>query len=110
MAHKDLYIVDNASHEQTVKQYLFDWCNVSSQMDVATGYLEIGGLLSLDGQWQKLDKIRIILGNEITKRTKDIIDAAVKALLGEFKKSIDAEQEKNDFLVGVPSLLEYSLI
>jgi hypothetical protein len=34
-------------------------------MDIATGYLEVGGLLSLDGDWQKLDKIRIILGNEV---------------------------------------------
>jgi hypothetical protein len=30
-------------------------------MDIATGYLEIGGLLDLDQSWQKLEKIRIIL-------------------------------------------------
>jgi hypothetical protein len=49
-------------------------------MDIATGYLEIGGLLTLDTHWQKLDKIRIILGNEVTKRTKDVIDAAVDTI------------------------------
>lgn len=73
MPHNNLYIVDNSSQEQSVKEYLVDWCKVSKQMDIATGYLEIGGLLALDTHWQKLDKIRIILGNEMTKRTKDVI-------------------------------------
>ena len=75
MPHKDLYIVDNSTEQQSVREYLLDWCNVSKQMDIATGYLEIGGLLALDTHWQKLDKIRIILGNEVTKRTKDVINA-----------------------------------
>ena len=73
MPNNNLYIVDNASDAQSVKNYLSQWCDVSKQMDIATGYLEIGGLLELDTNWQKLDKIRIILGNEVTKRTKDVI-------------------------------------
>lgn len=105
MSHKDLYIIDNAVPEQTVRQYLDEWCSVSRQLDIATGYLEIGGLLSLDGKWQQLDKIRIILGNEVTRRTKEVIDAAVQAILNTFKNSVDVEQEKNDFLVGVASIL-----
>ena len=71
MSQRNLYIVDNATESQSVKHYLSEWCSVSKQMDIATGYLEVGGLLSLDGEWQKLGKIRIILGNEMTKRTKD---------------------------------------
>ena len=70
MPYQNLYTVDNSSEEQSVKNYLRDWCSVSKQMDIATGYLEIGGLLELDSHWQKLDKIRIILGNEVTKRTQ----------------------------------------
>jgi hypothetical protein len=31
---------------------------------VVTGYFEIGALLALDGQWQKLDKLRILMGDE----------------------------------------------
>ena len=81
MPNNNLYIVDNSSDEQSVRQYLMDWCNVSKQMDIATGYLEIGGLLTLDSNWQKVDKIRIILGNEVTKRTKDVIDEVVRSLL-----------------------------
>lgn len=44
----NLYIVDNASEDQSVKKYLQEWCSISNQMDIATGYLEIGGLLALD--------------------------------------------------------------
>lgn len=105
MAHSNLYIVDNASDKQSVKTYLGEWCKVSKQMDIATGYLEIGGFLSLDSNWQKLDKIRIILGNELTKRTKDVIDDVVKYMLSRLKGSIDKEQEKNEFLTGVPAIL-----
>lgn len=106
MSHKDLYIVDNSTEQQSVKEYLIDWCKVSKQMDIATGYLEIGGILTLDTHWQKLDKIRIILGNEVTKRTKDVIDKVIEAILSRFNNSIDDEHERNEFLVGVPAILD----
>lgn len=106
MEHKRLYVVDNSSDDQSVKHYLKEWCGVSKQMDIATGYLEIGGLLDLDQSWQKLDKIRIILGNEMTKRTKDVIDQVVSFLLQKLKDSVDEEQVKNEFLIGVPAIVE----
>ena len=106
MAYNNLYIVDNSTEQQSVKEYLTDWCKVSKQMDIATGYLEIGGLLALDTHWQKLDKIRIILGNEMTKHTRDVIDKAVEVLISRFNDSVDTEHEKNEFLIGVPAILE----
>ena len=106
MPNNNLYIVDNASDAQSVKNYLSQWCDVSKQMDIATGYLEIGGLLELDTNWQKLDKIRIILGSEVTKRTKDVIDTAVSAILARLHNSINGEHEKNEFLTGVPAILD----
>lgn len=106
MQYNNLYIVDNSDADTSVKKYLTEWCAVSKQMDIATGYLEIGGLLALDGEWQKLDKIRIILGNEVTKRTQDVIEQAVQAILNRLKNSVDNEQEKNEFLVGVPAILD----
>lgn len=106
MPHNNLYIVDNSSEEQSVKGYLIDWCKVSKQMDIATGYLDIGGLLSLDRHWQKLDKIRIILGNEMTRHTKDVIDKVVEYIITHFNDSIDTEHERNEFLVGVPAILD----
>lgn len=106
MEHQRLYVVDNSAPEQTVKQYLTEWCQVSKQMDIATGYLEIGGLLDLDQNWQKLDKIRIILGNEVTRRTKSVIDEVVQNMLKRLKESIDEEQEHNEFLIGVPAIIQ----
>lgn len=106
MEHRRLYVVDNSSEEQSVKQYLTEWCDVSKQMDIATGYLEIGGLLDLDSKWQKLDKIRIILGNEMTRRTQEVIEAVKQALLDHLRESIDAEQEHNEFLIGVPAIID----
>lgn len=106
MPHTYLYTVDNSTEEQSVKTYLNDWCSVSKQMDIATGYLEIGGLLELDGNWQKLEKIRIILGNEVTARTRTVIEKAVEVILARLKDSVDSEQEKNEFLLGVPAILD----
>lgn len=105
MSSNNLYIVDNSNEQQSVKEYLIDWCKVSKQMDIATGYLEIGGFLALDTHWQRLDKIRIILGNEMTKRTKDVVDNVVKSMLSRLNDSINIEHEKNEFLVGIPAIL-----
>ncbi len=106
MEHKTLYVVDNSSEEQSVRKYLTEWCSVSKQMDVATGYLEIGGLLDLDQSWQKLEKMRIILGSEMTKRTKEVIDKVVESLLSRLNDSVDEEQEHNEFLIGVSAIVD----
>lgn len=106
MPNNNLYIVDNQSDSQTVKNYLQQWCSISKQFDIATGYLEVGGLLELDGEWQKLDKIRIVLGSEVTSRTKRVIDQAVAGLLSKLDKSIEEEKEENDFLLGVPAIVD----
>lgn len=108
--HRDLYIIDNANQDKSVKRYLNEWCNISRQLDIATGYFEIGGLLELDGQWQKLDKIRILLGSEVTKRTQNIFNQAILDFIGEINdrldKSIDNEKERNEFLLGIPAILK----
>ena len=101
-----LYYVDNSLDNWNVRDYLREWCKVSKKMDVATGYLEIGGLLELDQEWQKLEKIRIILGDEVTKKTKEVIDRVVDLILGRIKDSVDTEQEKNEFLIGVPAIVD----
>ena len=104
---ENLYIVDNSAPKSTVKKYLTEWCDISKQMDIATGYLEIGGLLTLDSDWQKLDKIRIILGNEMTPRTAAVLgNAAAQGFLSQMQESLGTEQAKNDFLLGVPAIVE----
>ena len=103
---KNLYIVDNIGETNTVRQYLSEWCGISRQMDVATGYFDVGGLLAVDQKWQMLEKVRIILGDEVTKTTKAALDEAVGKFVGAIKASVDEEQKKNDFLVGVPAIVE----
>jgi superfamily II DNA or RNA helicase len=106
LAHRDLYIVDNETPGRSVKKYLNEWCAISRQMDIATGYFEIGGLLELDGEWQKLEKIRIILGSEVTKRTKGIIDETKLYFLACLDNSLAEEKDRNEFLSGVPAVLQ----
>ena len=43
----DLFIVDNSDTDWKVNAYLAEWCELSRAIDIATGYFEIGALLSL---------------------------------------------------------------
>ena len=65
-----LFIVDNSVSGWTGLRYLQEWSGIAKSFDVATGYFEIGSLLELDGKWQQLEKIRILMGAETTHRTK----------------------------------------
>jgi hypothetical protein len=59
----DLFIVDNSDTDWKVSAYLAEWCELSLAIDIATGYFEIGALLSLREKWQSVDRIRILMGN-----------------------------------------------
>jgi hypothetical protein len=52
-----------------------------------------------------MDKIRILLGNEMTSRTKSILESFAHSIVSHFASSIDEEQSKNEFLVGVSAIL-----
>lgn len=102
----DLFIVDNSDDDWKVLNYLAEWTSISSHFDIATGYFEIGALLTLDGKWQNLKQIRILMGDEVSKRTqRALLDgtAKVKSMLD---TSIETEKLKNDFLAGVPGIVE----
>jgi superfamily II DNA or RNA helicase len=103
---QDLFIVDNSDEQWKALRYLHDWCDIAKAMDVATGYFEIGSLLALDGQWQKLDGIRILMGDEVTRRTQQAFQEAVGGVKKKLDDSIEREKEKNDFLTGVPAIVE----
>jgi superfamily II DNA or RNA helicase len=103
----ELFIVDNSDETWKGLKYLYDWTEIASAFDIATGYFEIGALLALDGKWQKLAKIRILMGDEVTPRTRQ---ALLDGLRARITKSLDAsaeeEKEKNDFLTGAPAIVE----
>jgi hypothetical protein len=102
----DLFIVDNSDQDWKVRRYLSDWADLANSFDIATGYFEIGALLALDGQWQKLDQIRILMGDECSKRTKKALLAGLEHIKQKLDSSIEREKEKNDFLSGVPGIVD----
>ena len=102
----DLFIVDNSDKDWKVRDYLSEWADIATKFDVATGYFEIGALLALDGQWQKLEKLRILMGDEVSKRTKKALLAGVENVKQILDQSIEKEKESNDFLHGVPAIVD----
>lgn len=104
---EDLFIVDNSNSKHQVLDYLHEWTQIpQNSLDIATGYFEIGSLLRLEGQWQKLDKIRILMGDEVTRRTKDALLAGLAIVTSALEASIEKEKQTNDFLLGVPAIVE----
>ncbi len=102
----DLFIVDNSDAEWKVRNYLSDWCELSASIDVATGYFEVGALLSLEGKWRKVDSIRLLMGDEVSKRTKRAFEEGLKKIVDALDGSIEREKRENDFLLGVPAIVE----
>lgn len=102
----DIFIVDNSHDEWRVVRYLHEWAEIANQFDIATGYFEIGALLALDGQWQKLDKIRLLMGDEVSMRTKQAFEVGLQRIQGKLDQSLEDTKEENDFLMGVPAIVK----
>jgi len=104
---RDLFIVDNSVSGWTGIRYLEEWSSIARAFDIATGFFEIGSLLALDGKWQNLEKIRILMGAETTQRTRKLILEAVRSGAAKhLDESLEEEKEPNPFLRGVPAILE----
>jgi len=106
MREGNLFIVDNSDATWKVQKYLSEWCELSKKFDIATGYFEIGSLLSLNEKWRNLEKIRILMGDEVSKRTHQAFEAGLGYITDKLDESIEQEKEKNDFLEGVPAIVE----
>jgi superfamily II DNA or RNA helicase len=104
---RDLFIVDNGVSGWTGLRYLQEWTEIAKAFDIATGYFEIGSLLALDGKWQGLEKIRILMGAEMTLRTRRALLETVRTRAVEvLDGSMEAEKDRNPFLQGVPAILQ----
>lgn len=104
---RDLFIVDNSVSGWTCLRYLEEWSSLAKAFDIATGFFEIGSLLALDGKWQPLEKIRILMGAEMTRRTRSaLLEAVRQRALEILDRSLEAAKETNPFLRGVPGILE----
>jgi len=104
---RSLFIVDNSVSNWTGLRYLAEWANIARAFDIATGYFEIGALLALNGKWQPLDKLRILMGTDTTHRTrKALLDAVTSLATERLDGSMEEEKGENPFLRGVPGVLE----
>ena len=102
----ELFIVDNSDAEWKALRYLHDWCQLSKAVDIATGYFDIGALLALGDEWKKVDKIRILMGAEVSLKTKQAFVDAMSHRTDTLNESIEKTKDKNDFLDGVPAVVE----
>src|SRR3954452_18692434 len=104
---RDLFVVDNSVSGWTGLRYLEEWSGIAKSFDIATGYFEIGALLALDGKWQPLEKIRILMGAETNHRTrKALLDAVRTRAVQILDSSIEVEKNSNPFLRGVQAILK----
>ena len=98
----ELFIVDNTDEHWKALEYVSQWCDISESIDIATGFFEIGALLALEGQWQKVDKFRILIGGDTTRQTTEAIRRATSAIDESFHKA----REEDIFLVGIEAIVE----
>ena len=102
-----LFIVDNTAGGRDGLGYLREWCEIADAFDIATGYFEAGALVALDGAWQKLDKIRILMGDEVARGTKQVILQAIRGRAeSTLDRGLDDDKDSNPFLQGVPAIVE----
>jgi superfamily II DNA or RNA helicase len=101
----ELFIVDNSDDEWKALRYLRDWCDYARSIDIATGNFEIGSLLALDGQWQKVDGLRVLMGDEVTLRTRMMFEKSLSDRVRRLDDSLEAEKEKDDFLDALPPVV-----
>lgn len=101
-----LFIVDNSDSGRSGLDYLREWAELASGIDIASGFFEIGALLDLNGHWQKFDKIRILMGDEMSHRTKRALLVAVRQRAeARLDESLESDKERNPFLTGVEAVL-----
>ena len=102
----ELFIVDNSVSGWTGLEYLSQWTDVARSFDIATGFFEIGALLALDGKWQQLQRIRLLMGDEVSLRTHNVFKEALRLRVGRLDDSLEHEKGPNPFLEGVEAVVE----
>ena len=102
----DLFIVDNSLSRWTGLEYLREWTDLARSFDVATGFFEISSLLALDGKWQQLEKIRILMGDQVSLKTKRAFADALRNRIGHLDTDLEDQKRTNPFLRGVEAVVE----
>jgi len=97
MADKLPVIIDNRNDNTVLAALKKLFANLQN-IDIATGFFEIGSFLLLEQLWQDLKRIRIMMGDETTKRTKKAI---LESVLEQSNQSIEKRKEEDDALTGL---------
>ncbi|MDE0326137.1 MAG: helicase-related protein [Candidatus Poribacteria bacterium] len=93
-------LIDNIEGN-TLQKVLESLLVKSLNLDIATGTFEIGAFLSLGKTWQHLDGIRLLMGDETTKRTKDHL---IRALQEATDANIESVKQQDDTLHGLAAV------
>ena len=103
---RDLFIVDNSVATWTGLSHLEEWTKTAKAFDIATGYFEIGALTALDGKWQSLDKVRILMGADTNHRSRRaLLEAVTKRATEEVDAGLEHDKDASPFLAGVSAVL-----
>jgi superfamily II DNA or RNA helicase len=104
------FIVDNKANSLTAGQFLTEWCKVASSLDIATGYFDTKAFDSLLPEWEALEKIRLLMGTEVTSGVKSVILAAVKMrVLNQLKVAL-GELHQVDPLMTAASRVQQGIV
>jgi hypothetical protein len=99
--------LDNRSEARSIAEALVSDLQDATYLDVATGFFEIGGLLELDGHWQGLEKIRILLGAAVGERTRKMLsDKLLPQLERVFRKGLNDERRRHPLLERIRPVAE----
>jgi len=93
-------VIDNRE-ENTLLALLKSLLPQAVSLDIATGYFEIGSFLALQDSWRRLKNLRVILGDETSKRTRRELVESIKR---QCNKSIEVEKERDDTLTGLDAI------
>ena len=90
---------DNRTDARQIAARIVADLEKSSYLDVATGFFEIGGLLQLEAHWERLDKIRILMGSALGERTRKILtDRFLPEIEARFREGLDDERRRHPLL------------
>ena len=72
---------------------------------IASGYLDLGALLEMDGAWQRSRSLRLLFGGESSMRTAKMFSNGLDALTAELDRSIVEARRVDPFLTGAEAVV-----
>ena len=96
------FLIDNSTERGSIRDVLLEWAENARTLDIATGFFEIGALLALGDARRTVDRIRILIGAEVSRQTA----AALQQARVDMDRSIAPERRRDPFLDGLDDIIE----